>query len=287
MTKKKEQNGGNAANVSTSRRKRVKVQTGQLMAVPLLDGSCALLHVALYDGDIVAAHHAHRKATPVQLLEGLDEAIDNGPIAVLTVTSNRAQDGDWTVIGHRSHAYPPAMLETRGRSYTAGVVSSFFEAYHGLRPWDEMAVPRWYDEMLLPGVPVPPTVRYKRDFEQEAAAAAAPAAASAAAPAPSGPAEPPITDGPAVIHVEIRYPGDALPSSELLHRRQALERALEEAGAGEVTGAGGGGGVMDIHLDTRDVRHAMPLVHAAVKQAGFEQDATIATLPSEADDLAD
>lgn len=118
--------------------------------------------------------------------------------------------------------------------------------------------------MLLPGVPVPPTVRYKRDFERDAALAAAPIESA-----------PPVTAGPAEIHIEIKYPGEALPSIDLLHGRQAVERALEEAGAGEVTDAGEGGGVMDIYVRTDDVRRAMPVVMKVVKEAGFENEAKI------------
>jgi hypothetical protein len=66
-----------------------------------------------------------------------------------------------------------------------------------------------------------------------------------------------------------------MPSIELLHRRQAVERALEEAGAGEVTDAGGGGGVMDIYLQTDSVRRAAPLVKAALLAAGFEEGVAI------------
>ncbi len=147
------------------------------------------------------------------------------------------------------------------------------EAYHGLRAWDELYDPKEYDRMLLPGVPVPPTARYKRDFEKDRAVASS--ATSIAGAAPADDTASLVTDGPAEIHIEIKYPGEALPSIELLHRRQAVERALEEAGAGEVTDAGGGGGVMDIYLRTDDIRRAMPVVMKAVKDAGFENAAKI------------
>lgn len=266
-----------ATSAGGAKRRRVKVAPGQLIAVPLLDGTCGLVHVVSGKLSIIVAHYAHRAATREGLIDRLDEALAPGPIAMLEVTSDEIGVGDWSVIGSREAKYPASMLDMKGRSYTAGMSRFLLSAYHGLRPWDEMHDPRYYEKALLPGVSVPPTVRYKRDFEKEAAAA----------PAPSSAAEPPVADGPAVIHIEIKYPGDALPSIPLLHRRQALERALEEAGAGEVTDAGAGGGVMDIYLDTKDVRHAMPLVRDAVKQAGFEQDATIETLPSDADDDAD
>lgn len=255
------------AGTTRTKRRRVKVSTGQLIAVPLLDGSYALLHVALYNGRIIGAHYAHRGVTPDALAHGLDDALGLGPLAILAVTADEVSDGHWPVIGHTSRPYPAEMLDMKGISHTASMSRHLFNAYHGLLPWDGMHDPRCYEKMLLPGVPVPPTVRYKRDFEKEAAAATA--------SAPKSCPEPAVTEGPAEIHIEIRYPGDALPSLDLLHRRQALERSLEEAGAGEVTDAGGGGGVMDVYLQTHDIRQAMPLVETAIKAAGFEKDATI------------
>jgi hypothetical protein len=246
----------------------------------LLDGTYALVHVARKNITFVTAHFAHRARRPEQLLEGLEDAMEKGPIAVLEVTGDEITDGHWPVIGQREPTYPNAMLDMKGTSYTANMSRCLFSAYYGLRAWDEMKDPRFYEKVLQPGVPVPATVRYKRDFEKDAAAAA-----TAAPPSTSDDTESPVTDGPAEIHIEIKYPGDALPSIELLRRRQTLEGALEASGAGEVTDAGGGGGVMDVYLQTKDVRRAMPLVEAAVQACGFAGDARIET--SALDDTAE
>ena len=270
MTKPKRTTRG-TTEAPAKKQRRVRVKTGQLVAVPLQDGTYALLHVALYDGDVIGAHYPHRKSAPEQLIEGLEEAMHRGPIAVLAITSNRVQDGHWPVIGHKDPAYPAKLLDTRGTSHTAGVTPNLFEAYFGLRPWDEMHDPRWYEKVLLPGVPVPSTVRYRRDFESDTTVHSVTVAA-----APNhGDGSPAVMTGPAEVHIEIRYPGTDLPSLDLLHRRQELERALESAGAGEVTDAGAGGGILDIFLMTPDVQTSMPLIRSAVKAAGFEKDAKI------------
>ncbi len=261
---------------AVSKRKRIKLEMGQLAAVPLLDGTYALIHVAQCKIGMIAAHYAHRAKRTEQLLEGLTEAMANGPIAMLKVTGDEVRDGLWPVIGYKDPMYPAEMLDMKGVSHLAATSRFLFNAYYGLRPWDEAVIPGWYDRMLLPGIPVPPTVRYKRDFEKDAAAAAR-LAAPPPPPTIEETAAPPVTDGPAVIHIEIRYPGEDLPSVELLHRRQALERTLEEAGAGTVTDAGGGGGVMDIYLRTADVRRAMPLVVNAAREAHFDNDSKIET----------
>jgi hypothetical protein len=255
------------------------VESGQLVAVPLNDGTFALGHVAHhYYRQATLAHFSHRADTPGKLLDGLEEATRDRLVAVLAVTDDEICGGQWPVIGHKEPSYPETLLDMKGSSYTANVSRGLLNAYYGLEPWDGMGDPRCHEKMLLPGIPVPPTVRYKRDFERDAAVAAA-----AAATPPDAP-EPLISEGGGVIHIEITYPGDDLPTMPLLKRRQAIETGLEAAGVGEVTDAGGGGGVMDIFLETNDVARAMPFVHAAIKEAGFENDARIEVDPLSEDD---
>jgi hypothetical protein len=254
----------------TTRSRRVRVEAGQIVAVPLCDGSFALAHIARFDLSIWCVLFDGRAHDVTGLSHRIDAALASRPIAVMEVTSVQVRDGTWPVIGSRTPCYPAAMLDTKGHSSVGMLTQMLFEAYYGLRPWDEGWDPKDYEKRLLPGVPVPPTVRYKKDFEKDAAA-------SASSHVPPADAEPPVTDGPAEIHIEIKYPDNALPSIDLLHRRQALEDALEASGAGEVTDAGGGGGVMDIFLETKDVRRALPLVEAAVRAHGFADDAHIET----------
>lgn len=258
-----------------TKRKRVKVKTGQVVGVPLRDGTFALLHVGMFDGDIAGVLFARRAATAEQLLEGLDEALRTHPIAAMAITSNRVEDGEWPLLSVRPSAYPAEMVNTRGTSYTASMALALFEAYYGLQPWDEMADPKYWEKRLLPGVPVPPTIRFKRDFEADAAATIAAASSPSTSPAEAEEPDAPITEGPAVIHIEMSYPGDDLPSVALLRQRHALEQALEAAGAGEVTDAGGGGGIMDIYLEAEDVARAMPLVQAALAAAELGKNARV------------
>jgi hypothetical protein len=271
------------------KRRRVKAQTGQLVGIPLLDGTFALAHIGLvqtamyFQGTLATVLFARRAASLEELREGLDDALRGQPISVVNAIGTYLTDGFWPVIGMKEPSYPANWLAPK-TTYTSNMVSSIFEAYYGLRPWDESVDPRMYEKRLLPGVPVPPTIRFKADFEREAAAAAAAAAST------KGAADEPtleVTEGPGEIQIEITYPGEGLPSIELLHRREALERALEAAGAGEVTGAGGGGGVMDIFLQTGDVARALPLVEAAVKEAGFDKDARIETVPLDEEEEED
>jgi hypothetical protein len=89
---------------------------------------------------------------------------------------------------------------------------------------------------------------------------------------------------PALVTIQLLYPGTGLPSTDLLRKRQELERRIEAAGAGEIEGAESGAGVMQIFLRTDDVRRAMPLVEKAAAELGFADDLLIETAPLEDDD---
>ncbi len=250
----------------------IEVKPAMVLAVPLWDGSLALAYVAEHDESVRLALLLHRRATLDELFVGLEEALQRKIIAVIKAPPDEIKNGNWLYIADCETIYPPETLARAERLYEAKAVPALFEAVYGMRPWDEPVVPGTYEEMLLPHLPVPPKMaRTRADFDRVAAEMAATAAAA--------PPRAPLPEGGGVIHIEIKYEGDDLPTIHLLRRRQAIENGLESAGVGEVTDAGGGEGVMDIFLETKDVAHAMPFVLAAVKEAGFENDARIETEP--------
>lgn len=271
-------------------RRKIKIEAGQVVGVPLCDGSFGLAHIARYDLSIWCVLYDQRERDIAKLSEQIEPAMKSHPIAVMEVTSNLVEDGLWPIIGTVVPCYAPELLDTKGWSYVGTNTQFLFEAYYGLRPWDEAAIPKWYDNMLLPGVPVPPSVRYKRDFEKETTGNSDKQprpADSAVSPHEETPAPNPPRDKPGEIHIQMKYPGEGLPSIELLHQRQALERALEETGAGEVSDAGGGGGEMDVYLQTDSILRAIPLVKAALHKAGFTRDVTIEFEENEPSDEPD
>jgi hypothetical protein len=258
-------------------RKRIKPKAGDLFAVPLTDGSFGLGHIAVFDSveylEPSCVLFAHRAARPDDLLVNVDEVMEH-PIGVMVTNASELRCGAWPIIGWRRPDYAgfemPKFMDMKHGSYTVGVLPEFLEAYHGLRPWDEWPMSAtWYGDILLPGVPIPPTARYTREF---------PPSGKAPPAAPPEP-PPPVTEGPAEIHVQILYPGNDLPTVDQLHTRQELERRLEAEGAGEVTDAGGGEGVMDVYLETDDVQRSMPIVERLVAELGIVSDTLIEAGP--------
>ena len=252
-------------------RKRIKPKSGDVVAVPLFDGTYGLGHVVFYDYVFIFALFGKRTTRPDELTVDLDDALAQ-PIAILTLAGDVLRSGEWPVLAFREPTYPSAWLPKfrceGAESHTATAGPALLAAYHGLTPWDYYKDPKENERLLLPGVPVPATVRYKRDFPPPFGTA--PAASPTLAPPVKGPAE---------IHIAIVYPGKDLPTVEQLRKRQELERRLEEENAGEVTDAGGGEGVMDIYLETDEVQRAMPIVERLVAELGLREDTLVETGP--------
>ena len=223
----------------------------------------------------MCAFFGKRCGQPEKLLGDLDETLAR-PIAIINLDPCDLKSGAWPIIAFRDPAYPSAWIpkfENEGAEWFSEACGpALLEAYHGLIPWDEMpATPKFYERMLLSGVPVPPTVRYKRDVMP----------AAQAEPSVQPEPAPQVTEGPAEIHIAILYPGSGLPTVEQLHKRQELEQRLEleEEDVGEITDAGGGEGVMDIYLETDDVQRAMPIVQRLVAELGLAEDTLIEAGP--------
>lgn len=256
--------------------KRVKVRQGQVFAVPLRDGMVGLGQVVSVNHRGVACALFPKKArTHDELLENVDETLKS-PLTILVITGVYIRTGHYAVITDKEVDYSEFAVPTdgKGASHTDDMLEEFLQAYFGLDPWDGMYRPDYFERKLIPGRPVPPTVRYKRDFPPPGGEApAAPSEAHAS-----------VIEGPAEIHIQILYPGNDLPTPDQLHRRQELERRLEAEGAGEVTDAGGGEGIMDVYLETDDVKRAMPIVEHIVSELDLAADTLIETGPFEADD---
>jgi len=267
--------------ISTERKrgKRIKARVGDFFAVDLDDGSWGLGHIVAEDLFICCALFAARAESAEALRTALNEgaAVTREPIGLLVTNTVEIQAGTWPLVGHLPPHYPALqlpMITGEGASqFTVRVVAEFLEAYHGLRAWNEWPeLTRWYRDILLPHLPIPPTARFQ----------GAPSAAPAPAPKP-----PPVTEGPALVTLQIVYPGDGMPSTDLLRKRQDMERRLEAEGAGEIEGAESGAGVMEVYLRTDEVRRTLPLVEKIAAELGFADDMLIETAPVEDDDKED
>ena len=183
-------------------------------------------------------------------------------IGLAKVSTLEIERGDWRVIGnHRSsqRSYLGTLPDADATMYTGEIPEEFLEAYHSLRSWNDFPMaPKWFRAILLPhlqppsqhGVPAPmgsPT------------AESAPVAKAATHPAPAGPAQ---------VHVTITYEGNGLPDVALLRKRQSVEAWIEAEGLGEVTDAGGGGGVMDVFVDAANARRTVAALKVKLDEVG-------------------
>ena len=162
-------------------------------------------------------------------------------------------------------------------SYTGDVIELFLDAYHSLRSWNES--PQWFRTILLPHLEPPPQGRVPALEASEATGSMSKAGPDLTPTAP--PASRPATSaaGHAEVHVTIRYEGDGLPDMALLKKRELLETWVEGQHLGEVTDAGGGGGVMDVFFETQHAEKAVPAVKAKLAEMGWQDCTSVEVEP--------
>jgi len=245
-----------------SKSKRQKPQPLDFFAVRLSDGTFGLgqLREVLDDESIVL--YGTRAESPEALADLSLKVTSGDAVGVLFICTRELARGDWQIIGNAGDDRGVSALHRprQGTSYVGEVVDDFLEAFHGLQPWDES---EWNPKILLPTLKPPPN-RMMRDAPEH----------QPSRPAPRAPS--PIPEAAGQLHVEILYEGAGLPDVPLLRKRQALEAWIESEGLGEVTDAGGGGGVLDVFIQTKDARRAAAAIEGKLVELGWQDVSSIA-----------
>jgi hypothetical protein len=256
--------------MSKPKTKRQKPQPLDFFAVPLRDGTYGLgqLRELTDDGQSILLYRTRAKS-PEELAELARSVAATEAVGALTIGTLELARGDWRIVGNAGEQGGVSALHRppSGTSYSGETVDGFLEAFHGLRPWDEFPrMPDWYGALLLPNVKPPPN-RVMRDAPPKEKAK------------PATPRHAEIPDGEGELHVEILYEGDGLPDVPLLRKRQALESWIEGEGLGEVTDAGGGGGVLDIFVQTKDARRAAAAIESKLAELGWRDVSSLGFTP--------
>jgi hypothetical protein len=252
--------------------KRQKPKPYDFLAIPLRDGSLGLGEFigngnlgdnrtsSIYDSPLCVLYGV-RESSLELLRDRLDNLTLSDVVGLAALGTLEIQRGIWLVIGNHASSkftYLASLPKAHEGSYTGEIFEEFLEAYHSLRSWNDYPMaPIWFREILLPhlqppsqkGAPAPkgsPTSEVKPMTEPQ--------------PAPSGPAQ---------VHVTITYAGEGLPSVALLRKRRSVEAWIEREHLGEVTDAGGGGGVMDIFVDAPNARKAITAVREKLDKIGW------------------
>lgn len=159
-----------------AKNKKIEPVTGQLLSVPMLNGSLGLAQVAF-------AHKLDKKTYTVALAffpiqaETVDELVKKinfenlkFPFAIVSPSSTPIEDGEIMPIGTAGVEYENVDVPSRlkgsyqwfdGRQRPWRFI---FDMYYGLYPWDAFHNKNWMDELLLTGYDKPITARLKKDF---------------------------------------------------------------------------------------------------------------------------
>jgi hypothetical protein len=237
-----------------TRKRKQQPATGDLVAIPLSDGTVGLglLVYATATGFMCIA--MSNRARAAADLKGVELGL---PVAATNTTDELIEDGDWPIVDNRpipdylqSLPYPDEVVSRGG-----GLLQSILDYYHRIDDdYAEAAVASWRSEIVFPWIDLP---RGKALEELGVARSA---------PTPSSTESCPL--GPAKVHVRILYEGRGLPAVEDLRRRQRIQARIEELGGGEVTDAGAGDGVLDIHFETQSGLYGTNVARFALQEEG-------------------
>jgi hypothetical protein len=145
MTKKKSKK-------KSKKRTKPEPAVGDLIAIPLEDGSFGLGHVVERPGEImvVLALLTARAAKAAALAD-----VEAGqPIACLEVTGEDIRDGDWPIVGSRPCEYGPEVATRYGESYSDNACELVLSRWHELIEY--VARDRLLPGVYFPGVDPPP-----------------------------------------------------------------------------------------------------------------------------------
>jgi hypothetical protein len=163
----------------TSKDKKIKPVTGQLFAVPLLDGSQGLAQIAFARKigarayTVSLAFFPVRTASIGELMEKIGSVSLELPFAVISPSGTPVEDGAIQFIGTADAAYQNVDVQSRLKGsylWFDGKQQPWrfiFDMYYGLYPWDAFYKKNWMDELLLREFHRPETAKLKKDFNPE------------------------------------------------------------------------------------------------------------------------
>jgi hypothetical protein len=216
------------------RPKPVQYREGDLVAVPLSDGSQGAIHVLGPRLFLVL----ETRAETLDALRGALAAGAGACVAGRSLSDEEIVTGEWPIVGSRRPAPPvsPSSL-TDGRP-TGGSVVDFLESFFGIAPWDSLFDCDEFDDWLLPDVRAEQRRLRREIFASER---------EKAAPNPV----PTDADCPATIHLLVSYKGGPRPRiidkpkiRSLAERLRPLARELW---------TGGGDGYFDLFAHVEHV----------------------------------
>jgi hypothetical protein len=133
---------------------------GDVFWVPIEDGSFVLGQIVEIEPEVLNSitcaffncrSSSGEKQTP----------LFSQPISIQFVTRDLFSSGKWKRQANQPVQISPASLpyrEAKAREWVgakvigSGIITMFLAAFYGLRSWEEMKDPRYYQNLLLPGV---------------------------------------------------------------------------------------------------------------------------------------
>jgi hypothetical protein len=242
--------------------KRIRIKLGDIFAVPLGDGSFGVAQIGAIGARVPTyVVLASRFREVGEIGRDLEAALRKPVAAIFVSGSISAVDGLWPRVACRPPRFdvpiPVFTIEAGVSSYSDGIIESIAATYTGARRIMNLEYLR---KFLLPGVSLPSAAV---DAVPQPPAPSPGAASSGGVPVPPR--------GRAHAHIAMTYTGEGLPPVDVVRRRQALGHAIENERLGEVTDAGGGGGIVEMELEVEDAAAVHDRLLELAREHGFPE----------------
>ena len=153
------------------KRKSKPTDIGTVFAVPLSDGSSVLGQVVGEQREVLnsvtCAFFNHRTSSTSS---DVPDLVTLHPIAIQFITRDLLNKRVWKPLDVRKVTVDKNLFpfeETRSKGWVgakmigSGIIINFLEAFFGLRPWDMMKDPAYFDRLLVSPELKPKEVTYK------------------------------------------------------------------------------------------------------------------------------
>jgi hypothetical protein len=152
---------------------RSSIETGDYFSVPLHRADSELHIFALGQVISVEKHALNSVACAFwpTLESDVSKQLSTRPIVVQLVTRDSLTKRIWKKLGNSSvHVNKADCLYEIFREAAwvgakiegSGIIRDLLRAYHGIEYWDSYADPNYFSELLLPGVSIPATAKFKK-----------------------------------------------------------------------------------------------------------------------------
>jgi hypothetical protein len=152
-------------------KRKIKWHKGDVFVVKLMDGTYTIGQVLdLQMTNIISCAFFDERYASIECILMDSTCNINNLISIIACTKEKLDYDIWKIIGNKpieinEEKFPNEQFRHNGwigaKSYDAGIIEEFLDAYNALTPWDDWYNPNYLDELLIDISKRPTNLVYK------------------------------------------------------------------------------------------------------------------------------